>query len=98
MLDKHTAVESKYHHLSSLLADPGVQADPSLYRTHAKALAEIEPLVQSFQQYKVVLAEIEQAQELLKGQDSEMRELAEEELRSLKPREEQLLADLKVLL
>ncbi|MGE5361163.1 MAG: peptide chain release factor 1 [Bacteroidales bacterium] len=98
MLDKLKAVEAKYHHLSSLLADPGVQADQSLYRAHAKALAEIEPLVHGFQQYRTVLAEIEQAQEILKGQDADMRELAEEELRSLKIREEQLLADLKLLL
>ncbi len=98
MLEKLAAVETRYHHLSSLLADPGVQADPAQYRTHAKALAEIEPLVNTFQQYKGVAAEIEQAHELLKGDDAELRELAQEEVRRLEARREQLLADLKVLL
>jgi peptide chain release factor 1 len=98
MLEKLAAVESKYHHLSSLLADPGVQADPAQYRTHAKALAEIEPLVNAFQQYKSVAIEIEQARDLLKSEDADLRELAQEELRGLESRREQLLADLKVLL
>ena len=50
MLDKLTAVEHRYTELTSLLADPGVQGDPSEYRKHARALAEIEPLVERFRQ------------------------------------------------
>jgi peptide chain release factor 1 len=98
MLERLATVEDRYHHLSALLADPAVQSDPTQYRTHAKALAEIEPLVQAFQQYKAVAAEIEQAEELVKGQDPEMRELAQEELKTLVARRDQLLAEMKVLL
>ena len=51
MLEKLESVERKYNQLSALLADPVVQADSTQYRTHAKALAEIQPLVKAFQQY-----------------------------------------------
>jgi peptide chain release factor 1 len=98
MLEKLESVERKYNQLSALLADPVVQADSTQYRTHAKALAEIQPLVQAFQQYKSVASELGQAQELLNGQDAEMRELAQDEVRSLEARKEALLAQMKLLL
>jgi peptide chain release factor 1 len=98
MLEKLEAVESKYNQLTSLLADPSVQADPVQYRTHAKALSDLEPLVHAFQQYKSVVSELEQAEELLKGQDADLRELAQEEIRSLEKRKDALLAELKALL
>ena len=42
MLDKLTSIEHRYTELASLLAEPAVQGDPSEYRKHARALAEIE--------------------------------------------------------
>ena len=98
MLEKLEAVESRYHQLSSLLADPGVQADPAQYRTHAKALAEIQPLVNAFRQYKAVVSELEQAEQLLKEEDADLRELAQEDVRRLEQRKEDLLAKMKLLL
>ena len=98
MLDKLQSVEANYEELTALLASPAVQSDSNEYRKHAKALAEIEPLVERFREYKGVLNEIAQAKELVKGSDPDMRELAEEELRGLETREEALLAQLKILL
>ena len=96
MLEKLETIEARYNQLAALLADPGVQADSTQYRTHAKALAELEPLVHAFQQYKSVASELEQAQELLK--DADMRELAQEEVRTLETRRDELLASMKLLL
>jgi peptide chain release factor 1 len=98
MIDKLTSVEARYNDLSDKLADPAVQADQSQYRTHAKALSEIEPLVERFREFKSVLAEIVRTQELAGGSDPEMRELAQEELRALEARRDALDAELKVLL
>jgi peptide chain release factor 1 len=98
MFDKLSAVEARYEQLMALVADPAVQADPSGYRTHAKALAEIEPLVESFREYKTVLRELADTEELARGGDADMRDLAQQELRTLEQRRDQLLADLKVLL
>jgi peptide chain release factor 1 len=98
MLDKLNSIEANYEELTTLLASQSVQADANEYRKHAKALAEIEPLVERFREYKSVLKEIVQAEELVNGNDEDMRELAREELRGLEKRRDALLADLKLLL
>jgi peptide chain release factor 1 len=98
MIDKLTSVEARYNDLSEKLADPAVQADQAQYRTHAKALAEIEPLVERFREFKGVLAEIVHTQDLAGGSDPDMRELAQEELRTLEARRDALDAEIKVLL
>jgi peptide chain release factor 1 len=98
MFEKLNSVEARYNDLSTLLADSAVQADPAQYRTHAKALAEIEPLVEAFREYKLVISEINQAEELAKSGDAEMRELATEEIRSLETRRDGLLSTIKTLL
>ena len=98
MYDKLERVEQRYRTLMGLVSDAAVQADPAEYRTHTKALAEIQPLVDKFRDYKAVETEIEQARELVGGDDPEMRDLAKQELRELGGRREALLAEIKVLL
>ena len=44
-----------------------VQNDPAEYRKQAKALSDIEPLVEKYREYKSVAAEIAQAEELAAG-------------------------------
>jgi len=98
MFDKLTAEENRYEELSRLLSTAEVQADPNEMRKHAKALAELEPLVEKYREYKVVAAEIAEAEEMLAGSDPDMRDLAKEELKSLTSRRDTMLAELKVLL
>ncbi len=98
MYDKLERVEQRYQTLMGLVSDAAVQADPAEYRAHTKALAEIQPLVDRFRDYKTVEKEIGQARELAGGDDPEMRALAEQELRELGDRREALLAEIKVLL
>ena len=93
MFDKLNAVETRYEQLTALLANPSVQADPSAYRTHAKALAELQPLVERFREFKAVVDEIEQARELAGGDDAEMRALALDELKTLEARRDVILGD-----
>ncbi len=98
MFDKLMSVERKYEELMASLGTSAVQNDPSEYRRQAKALADIEPLVDKFREYKTVAEEIAQAEELIRTGDADMRTLAEEELSGLGGRRDQLLADLKMLL
>jgi len=98
MIDKLTSVEAHYADLAGKLADPAVQADQSQYRTYARALAEIEPLVERSREFKAVLTEIVQAQELADGADADMRELAQEELRRLEARRDVLESEIRLLL
>ena len=96
MLDKLTAAESRYEQLMAEMADPVVQADTVKFRTHSKELAEMQPLIEHFREYKDVAAQFAATEELIK--DPDMRELAQEELKSLQARRDTLLAELKVLL
>ena len=98
MYDKLRAVEERYETLMGLVSDAAVQADPAEYRTHAKALADMQPLVDKFRQYRAVEREAEQARELAEADDPEMRELAAQELRDLGGRLDALRAEIRVLL
>jgi len=98
MYDKLTTVESRYDELMTRIGTTEVQADPAEYKKTAKALSEMEPLVQKFREFKGVEQGIAGAQELVSSGDPEMQELAEEELASLQARRETLLQELKILL
>jgi peptide chain release factor 1 len=67
-------------------------------RKHAKALSDIEPIVERFREYKGVARDVAQTEELAAGTDADMRELAQEELKSLTARRDALLNELKMLL
>ncbi len=98
MFDKLSTVESRYEELMTRVGTAEVQADPSEFKKAAKALSELEPLVAKFREYKTVEENITGAEELAKGSDAEMRELAEEELATLTVRRDALLQELKILL
>jgi peptide chain release factor 1 len=96
MFSKLAEIESKYEQLMAEMATPAVQGDAATFRNHSKALAEIQPLVESFRRYKDVIGDINAAEELLK--DPDMRELAQEELATLTVERDRLLDEIKVLL
>ena len=98
MFDKLQAIETRYDELTNLLGGGLAQSDPSQYRTHSKALSEIQPLVEKFRDYKAVVSEIVQTQELAGGPDAELRELAEQELAELETRRDALLAEIRGLM
>jgi peptide chain release factor 1 len=98
MFDKLQATERQYDELLQRLGSVEVQNDAAEYRRSAKALAEIEPLVERFREYKAVVHDVAQTEELASSGDADMRELAQQELTSLVARRDALIADLKVLL
>jgi peptide chain release factor 1 len=98
MFDKLAAEEQRYEQLMARLGTTEVQSDAAEYRKHAKALAEVEPLVEKFRDYKAVANDIRGAEELAASGDPDMRELAKEELKALTTRRDALVAELKILL
>jgi peptide chain release factor 1 len=98
MFDKLQTEEQRYEDLMRLLGTTEVQSDPAEYRKNAKALAELEPLVERFREYKTIVNDITGAEELAAAGDAEMRELAKEELRSLNAKRDALVGELKLLL
>jgi peptide chain release factor 1 len=98
MFDKLSTVESQYEDLMTRLGTAEVQSDPAEYRKAAKQLSDLEPLVQKYREYKTVQKDIEGSEEIIRGADADMRELAEEELTELQAKREAILGDLRVLL
>jgi len=98
MLDKLNAVEQRYDELLRQLGTSEVQSDPPEYRKAAKAAADLQPLVERFREYRDVVRDLTQTEELVASGDADMRDLAREELRSLVAKRDALLADLKILL
>src|SRR5437763_5052421 len=98
MIDKLTATERQYDELLQRLGSAEIQTDPAEYRKHAKALSDLEPLVERFREYKTVVHDIAQTEELASTSDAEMRELAQEELKGLVARRDTLMSELRLLL
>jgi peptide chain release factor 1 len=98
MFDKLSTIESQYEDLTTRLGTTEVQSDQAEYRKAAKQLSDIEPLVQKFREYKAVQKDIAESEEIIRGADTDMRELAEEELKDLEAKRDAILGDLRVLL
>ncbi len=98
MLDKLDNIEKKYRELELMIADPEVIADNRQWQKYVIEHNELTPLVEKIVEYRRNLEEMEGAQELIDSSDPEMRELAEMEYEALKEKEEELQAEIKILL
>ena len=96
MFSKLKTIEARYEQLMTEMADPAIQSDSARFRSHSKALSEIQPLVEHFRDYQSVTSDIASAEDMLK--DADMRELAQEELKDLHRRRDALVGQIKVLL
>jgi peptide chain release factor 1 len=98
VLDKLKSVAARYDELTRLVSDPAVQADPPTYRTHSKALAELQPLVDRYREYERARDGLAQAQDVATSADPELQALAKDEIQGLEQRLGQLTEEVRVLL
>ena len=98
VLEKLKSMEARYDELTRLVSDPSVQADPPTYRTHAKALAELQPLVDRYREHDRARQQLAEAREVAQSADPELRALAEEEIADLERQLAALYDDIQVLL
>lgn len=98
MFHKLQGVEDRFIKLERLLSDPAVVSDRVAYQKYIKEHGEITRLVEVYREYKQVLADLEDSQELLNDDDPEMKEMAREEITSLESEKERLELELKKLL
>jgi peptide chain release factor 1 len=98
-LDKLREIETRYEDLGQKLADPSVLKDTNTFQRHAKAHADLHPIVDKYRDYRQLLQEQEGATALLEETaDPEMRALAEGELKALRERQATLEQQLKEML
>jgi peptide chain release factor 1 len=78
----------RHQEVSALLSDPGIIADNDKFRDLSMEYSRLEPVVTRYNGYQQLISERLQAQEMIDGDDPEMRELGQEELNSLVSRVE----------
>ncbi len=99
MMDKLNEIEKKFEELNRQLADPAVFANPAAYQKYAKAHRELSGIVERFQEYKGLLRSVEETRFLVQTEgDTEMRQMAEDELKALEQKAEACQKDLQMLL
>ncbi|AMO57789.1 peptide chain release factor 1 [Endozoicomonas montiporae] len=88
----------RYEEIAALLSDPGVIGDQDQFRKLSKEYAELEPVVQAYQEYRQVIDNMEEAQTMIGEDDPDMAEMAEEELQEGKAQLPELEQNLQLLL
>ncbi len=98
MLDKLAEVEKRYVELEGLMLDPQLLHQQKEYSKLAKERAELEEIVSAFREWRKVEQGIQDNRQLLEEKDEGLRELAKEELASLRQRKDELEHQLKILI
>ena len=99
MFDQLDSFIIRYDELSELLSDPDVISDTKRFMELTKEESNLRPKVETFKRYQQVVEEIGDTEEMLgEGLDSEMVEMAKEELASLKKEKVELEEKIKFLL
>ncbi len=99
MFDQLDSFIIRYDELSELLSDPDVISDTKRFMELTKEESNLRPKVETFKRYQQVVEEIRDTEEMLgEGLDSEMAEMAKEELASLKKEKVELEEKIKFLL
>lgn len=92
-----TLVE-RFEEVQALLGDPSVINDQEQFRALSKEFSQLEEVVRQFEAFQAAEADVESALEMLQENDAEMREMAQEELKSAKALSEELETSLQILL
>lgn len=88
----------RFEELAMLLSDPEVINNQQRFRDYSREYAELEELVAAWQRYRDVETNMQEAEQLSRDSDADMRELAEMELSEGRERLAELDSELKRLL
>lgn len=88
----------RHEEVSALLGEPDIIGDQNRFRDLSKEYAQLDEVVITFNDYRQLLVEIANAQEMLSDTDLDVREMAREELADTELQQAQLEAHLQVLL
>ena len=96
MFEKLESVEKRYEELTTKISNPAVIADNNEWRKLVKEHSSIEEVVNKYREYKQTINNMKEAEEMMN--DSELKELAEEEYYSSKEKLASIEEELKILL
>jgi peptide chain release factor 1 len=92
-------IETRHAEIEAGMSDPATAQDPTAYSRLARESKEISPIVEHYRAYKDTLGELTKIHELIRSEtDSDLREMAHEELHTLEIRRETLEEELRALM
>ncbi|HTQ63934.1 MAG TPA: peptide chain release factor 1 [Puia sp.] len=98
MIDKLEAIKARFEDLGVALTNPDIVNDNRKFTETSKEYRSLEKIVQSYEEYKKLLDDIEFNKEALNGEDAELRDLAKAEAPGLNEKKEKLEAAIRQLL
>jgi len=99
MLERLEEIARKHDDLLAQQADPEIAVDPKRSREVARKLAELEPVVSAYRQFRETKRQLDGAREIVaEADEDEMREMAEAEVEELSARLDDIEQELKLLL
>ncbi len=99
ILDKLDGLVARFEEISTLITDPSVIADQKRYVKLTKEYKDLDELMKARKEYLQLISNINEAKEILSTEnDSEMRDMAKEELEYSQGRLPILEEDIKLLL
>ncbi|MBT0663835.1 peptide chain release factor 1 [Geobacter pelophilus] len=96
MLEKIEELERRFQELEAMLSDPAIIANQPEFRKLSREHNDLTPLVEAYRRHRKIMEEVEGNRELLA--DPDMKDMAEEELKSLEEQKEQLENEIRLLL
>ncbi len=98
ILNKLHRLIDRHEEIAGLLADPGIINDQNQFRALSQEYAQLQPVVTCFQSYNTAMEDIEAAEEMLKDDDVDVREMAAEEKKDASKKAETFELELQKLL
>jgi peptide chain release factor 1 len=98
ILNKLNNLIDRHEELAGLMSDPDVISDQNQFRDLSKEYAQLEPVVKCFKEYNSSNDDLESAEEMLKDDDPDVREMAIEEKKTASENVEKLELELQKLL
>lgn len=99
MFERLAAVEQRYNELSEKLSDPALINDQQRYQKTARALSELQEIVDCYREFQSVDKQLSEARHILETEsDEDLLQMAEEELESLDERRDEISEKLRLLL
>lgn len=99
ILDKIDGLQAKFHEVGLLITDPAVIADQARYVRLNKEYHDLERVLQSAEQYRKTLANLEDAKQVYYNeQEPELREMAKAEIDELEPLIPKLEENVRIML
>ncbi|WP_077342434.1 peptide chain release factor 1 [Pseudocolwellia agarivorans] len=91
-------ISERFEEVQALLSDPETISDQEKFRALSKEFSQLEIITNAFNAYKDAVDDFETAEEMLKDDDPDMRDMAQDEFKSAKKAVEEKTDELQILL